>query len=102
MIAMNVTRLNLSAADMTRHIQKLAEKTEKVFFTKHALDRMEERRVTTEHVFTCLQKGNVFEIPFCNVRGEWECNVIRQVAGLETEIAVRVKLDEKILIITVI
>lgn len=103
MIGMNeVVPINPTPDDMARHIRRIAEDSNNIIFTGHARQRMQQRKITSRHVITCLREGSCDnkEWPYQNESGEWCCRMIRKVAGLEVTLAVAVNWNKNIIIIT--
>jgi len=97
----NILPLNPSPEDLARHINRLAEGTHKVIFTKHARERMTERRITSRHVIACLRKGRVIEGPYQGMKGDWRCTMIRVVSGTDVTVAVAVNFKDDVIVVTV-
>lgn len=76
-----VTNFRLTPGEATRRIRQTAEKTEKVIFGDHALERMEERGITDAQVYEVLRKGHVSEPPALTELGEWKCKIVKQLRG---------------------
>jgi len=74
-----------------RIIREVAADTSRVKFSRHALDRMEERGFTTGQVYTCLQRGGIHEPVHQDVRGDHKCTLRHLCAGDEVRVAVALK-----------
>ncbi len=60
----NVIQLHgLSREEATRYIQEIARDSSRVFFSRHAKERMIERGVTRKEVIDCLDRFKFFEEP---------------------------------------
>ncbi len=64
-------------AQLRDQIRKLATDSKNVFFGDHALDRMEEREITTLDALRVLRTGEISGdiAPGKNV-GEWKCKIV--------------------------
>lgn len=76
-----MTTFRLTVGEAARRIHQTAEKTECVFFGKHALERMEERGITDAQVYEVLRTGHVTEPPALTELGEWKCKIVKQLRG---------------------
>lgn len=68
----NVTELNLTPQSACPIIKVIAAESDKVFFTIHAEERMEQRGITRTQVLRCLKSGKINEGPARNTKGDWE------------------------------
>ncbi len=60
----NIIQLHgLSREEAERYIQEISRDTKRVFFSRHANERMLERRVTRKEVISCLDRFTFFEEP---------------------------------------
>ncbi|HEV2565864.1 MAG TPA: DUF4258 domain-containing protein [Microvirga sp.] len=63
-------------------IRFLSEHSERVIFGEHAQERMEERGITDDEVFTVLRIGELKgRITPGKSAGEWKCKVVAQPRG---------------------
>ncbi|MEM6780295.1 MAG: DUF4258 domain-containing protein [Pseudomonadota bacterium] len=88
---------------MARQVNMLAEDTSRIILKNHTKQRMRQRNITMKHVVECLRQGTCAggDWPHQNPQGEWVCNMVRCVAGLDVQVATRVIWDEKIIVVTV-
>ncbi|MCL2296970.1 MAG: DUF4258 domain-containing protein [Proteobacteria bacterium] len=91
--------------DVERTIRDLANDSGRVFVTRHAKERMLERRVTRPQILECLRKGRITEPLHQEASGSWIGTFSRTVAGQDVDVVA--KLQEKsdgefVLVITVI
>ncbi len=63
---MSLTRLSLQ--QLQRHIRTHATRTEQVFLTTHAKQRMAERKVSMAEVLECLRRGHLRTPPELDVK----------------------------------
>lgn len=69
-------------ADLVETIQRLAENTGLVFFSDHALERMEEREITQLDALRVLRSGRIVgDITAGKAAGEWKCKVVARLKG---------------------
>lgn len=77
-----VTEFRPRIDQMEATIRAVAADSRNVLFGEHALDRMEERGITTLDALRVLKKGNMAQPPVPGRRtGEWKCKIIAQVKG---------------------
>jgi hypothetical protein len=63
-------------------IQKAAAESKNVSFSSHALDRMEERGITTLDALRVLRTGEIKGgIESGQNAGEWKCKMVKQIKG---------------------
>jgi len=68
-----VLKINPSDKWVKETIQDIAMKSsERVYFTNHATERMQERDITNIQVIRCLRHGKVIEGPSVNMKGNWK------------------------------
>ena len=101
-----VTRLPNPLIDIEATIRRLAHNSAKVFMSKHAEDRLVERKLTMTQVYKCLQSGDVIEGPTLNSehRKGWMCRMQILSAGEMVQVACKLieARGDYILVITVI
>jgi len=83
--------LNMTDADAIRVLKDCATNDSRVFFSKHAIDRMMQRKITRPQVLSCLEKGKITESPFRDPKGDWRCTVEHYTAGSVVTVAVAIK-----------
>lgn len=84
---------------MTPHQAKailndLASDGRRVFFTRHAEERMVEREITRMQVLRCLQVGSFEEEPARDARGSWAMRLRLFTAGEYIRVAVAIDQDQ--------
>jgi hypothetical protein len=67
--------LKLNDANLQRLIREAAADTARVYFPKHATQRMRERAITPTQVYECLRRGSVSEPAHMNLHGNWQCTL---------------------------
>ncbi len=66
----------MSNAQLQRHIRLLAKSSGNVWFTQHALDRMQSRQVSDLEVLECLRHGLIQRPPVIDrVSGDLKCRM---------------------------
>jgi hypothetical protein len=77
-----VTAFRPRTADMLATIRTAAADSKNVMFGDHALDRMEERGITTLDALRILRTGDIDEPPEPGrQKGEWKCKVTARLRG---------------------
>jgi len=67
---------------LVRLVQETAEDSSKVKFAEHALDRMEERGITTLDTLRVLRSGDIKgPIEAGKNKGEWKCKIVKLMKG---------------------
>ncbi|MDH5731056.1 MAG: DUF4258 domain-containing protein [Gammaproteobacteria bacterium] len=88
-----------------RAIEICKDKSKKVFFTDHALERMRQRKLTRSQVERCIRTGALIEGPSIGSKGEWECKFELFTAGDKIAVVVGLLYEDpgkRILVITTI
>lgn len=77
-----IARFEPRPTQLLATIQKLALDTGRVFFSNHALDRMEEREISQLDALRVLRSGRIVgEITAGQKAGEWKCKVVAKLKG---------------------
>lgn len=83
-------------------IHKLAEESTNIKFTRHAMERMEERGITDRQVERVLRRGCVVGMPEQVKKNEWKCKLVREGnANRDIGVVTVIKSGEKLIIVTV-
>ena len=82
-------------------LREIAEDSARVIFTKHANQRLRQRKVSPVQVITCLQRGTVSESVALDMHGNWKLTVSHRLAGKDLNVAVVIDLPNRAIIITV-
>ena len=88
------TPLKLNDANLQRLIRDAASDTARVFFPKHAKQRMLERNITPTQVYQCLRRGSVSEPAHMNLHGNWQCTLKWRHAGDDVSVAAALERDD--------
>lgn len=103
-----IAEFPLSSHSAKKLINDIASNyTSRVFISKHARDRMEQRQVTRMQLFHILRNkhSRVTEAPHLTPKGDWKCNLQGMAAGDLIEVVVSLKRhedDPSIYVVTVI
>jgi Domain of unknown function (DUF4258) len=69
-------------AQLLQTVQAISADSSNVKFSNHALDRMEERGITTLDTLRVLRSGDIKgSIEAGNNKGEWRCKITKQMKG---------------------
>jgi len=85
--------LRMTDDHFLRILREVAEDTPKVKFSRHARERLQERRFTTVQVLRCIRTGFLYEPVHQDARGDWKCTLRHVWAGDEIKVAVALKRD---------
>lgn len=96
-----VLPIRLSRAAALTVIRAAAEDTSQIIVTRHAEQRMRQRRITMRQVVACLRLGVMTEGPALDIKGCWSCRIERMVAGDDVKVALAIDPLAKVIIITV-
>lgn len=92
-----------SLSEAERIIRTLTEKGE-IGWSRHCIERMKQRGITTPQVLNCLLKGKVTETPFLTHEngGGYETRVEKGAAGDWLRVVVCLKFEQRVLIVAAI
>jgi len=90
----NALPFPLSKKKATQILREVSEDSGRVFFTKHARERMQERCITRPDVMCCLEEGQITDGPFPNPNGNWQCTMNWFRAGSPLTVVVVIDYDE--------
>lgn len=82
-------------------LREIATDSTNIIFTKHALQRMRERKVTTAQVIAWLASGCASEPVALDLHGNWKLTVTQRVAGAELNVSVAIDAPSRAIVITV-
>ena len=100
----NVVDFDFSAPSALAILRECAKDDRRVQYSPHALQRMNERKVTNMQVLRCLCRGTITENPHRDIKGDWKCTVSNYDSGQYINVAVvfkQNKNNERAVIITV-
>ena len=93
--------MRMNDAMALKVLREIAEDSARVIFTKHANQRLRQRKVSPVQVITCLQRGTVSESVALDMHGNWKLTVSHRLAGKDLNVAVVIDLPNRAIIITV-
>ena len=93
--------LRMNDATALRVLREIAEDSARVIFTKHASQRMRQRKVSPVQVIACLQRGIIREPVALDLHGNWKLTVSHRVAGRDLNVAVAIDVPSRAIVITV-
>lgn len=71
----------LGRREVVARVHELARNTFNITWTKHALERLDERGVTTRQVLSTMRLGEAERDPSPDQDGDWEVVLIKRSAG---------------------
>jgi len=86
--------LRLSAAGFLKKLRAIVKDSSRVVLTKHAKQRMKERRINQRQVMECLGKGRICEPAHLTIQGDWKATLEHQYAGDLVRVAVAIERQE--------
>ena len=93
--------LRMNDTTALRILREIAEDSARVIFTKHASQRMRQRKVSPVQVIACLQRGIIREPVALDLHGNWKLTVSHRVAGRDLNVAVAIDVPSRAIVITV-
>jgi hypothetical protein len=66
-----VQPLRLSDAGFLKKLRVIAKDSNHVVLTKHAKQRMRQRRINQRQIIECLRKGRICEPAHLSIHGDW-------------------------------
>ena len=73
----------MNDANLRRLIAETAADSKRIVLLPHAREKMAERHITMRQVIDCLLHGVVSQPAFMNIKGNWQCTLMRRNAGDE-------------------
>jgi Domain of unknown function (DUF4258) len=93
--------LRMNDATALKLLREIAGDSARVIFTRHAMQRMRQRKVSPMQVLTCLQRGIVSEPVALDLHGNWKLTLSHCVAGKDLDVAVAIDVPNRAIVITV-
>ena len=93
--------LRMNDTTALRILREIAEDSARVIFTKHASQRMRQRKVSPVQVIACLQRGIIREPVALDLHRNWKLTVSHRVAGRDLNVAVAIDVPNRAIVITV-
>ena len=85
---------------VVRRVRQLAENTCNIEWTRHTLERQDEREITSRQVLSTLRRGCLVCEPVLD-DGAWKVTMTRRCAGRRIRVAVSVTKRDELFIVTV-
>jgi hypothetical protein len=89
-----VQAMRLSDVGFLKKLRAIAKDSDRVVLTKHAKQRMRQRRVNYRQVMECLRKGRICEPAQLTIHGDWKATVEHQYAGDAVRVVVAIERQE--------
>jgi len=70
--------LKLSNEEAERYVKEISRDSSKVIYTRHALERMDQRHVTRKQVLQCLSRFRIVEEPHRTPNANWKMAIEAQ------------------------
>lgn len=94
----------LNDANFLLHMREILQ-ARSMFLTDHAKKRMVQRRVSSQQILQCLQRGSIDEPAHLTIQGDWSATIGYFTGGDFVKVAAAISKDNKgeiIIVITVI
>lgn len=85
---------DLRPEEVVDRVHELAAKASNIYWTAHALTRMEERDITTRQVLSTLRLGRAVDPPRFDQDGDCEVVLVRRSAGTAVRVAVAISWNQ--------
>ena len=89
-----------SAGQILRRIRRLAKDTGNITWTMHALDRMDERAITSRQALETVRRGEIVAGPETDEYGDAKVTLKRRYAGQLVRVVVAISERDELTIIT--
>lgn len=89
-----VQSLRLSDAGFLKKLRAIAKDSDRVVLTKHAKQRMRQRRVNYRQIMECLRRGRICEPAHFTIHGDWVATLEHQYAGDAVRVVVAIERQE--------
>lgn len=83
--------IQLSDAGFIKKLRNIVKDSHRVVLTKHARQRMKQRRINQRQVMECLSKGRIYEPAHLTIQGDWKATLEHQYAGDLIRVAVAIE-----------
>jgi len=94
-------RVPLPPKEALAQVRRRAEHSRNIAWTEHALDRMDEREVTSRQALRTMREGDIAGRIVPDGDGEWKVAVKRRDAGRTVHVVMALSGDEDLTVITV-
>lgn len=89
-----VQTLRLSDAGFLKKLRVIVKDSDRVVLTKHAKQRMRQRRINQRQIMECLRKGRICEPAHLTIHGDWMATLEHQYAGDAVRVVVAIERQE--------
>ena len=89
-----VQPMRLSDAGFLKKLRVIAKDSHRVVLTKHAKQRMKQRRINQRQIMECLRKGQIHEPAHLTVHGDWKATLEHQYGGDVVRVVVAIERQE--------
>jgi len=89
-----VQPIRLTDAGFLKKLRAIAKDSQRVVLTKHARQRMRERRINLRQIMECLRKGFIHEPAHVTIHGDWKATLEHHCAGDVVRVAVAIERQE--------
>ena len=86
--------LKLSDAGFLRRLREITRDSYQVVLTKHAKQRMKQRRISFPQVLECLRNGRIVEPAYTTIQGDWKATLEHSYAGDMVQVVVAIETQE--------
>ncbi len=86
--------MQVSDAGFLKKWRAIVKDSDRVVLTKHAKQRMRDRRINQRQIMECLRKGRIYEPAHLAIRGDWKATLEHQYAGDVVRVAVAIERQE--------
>jgi uncharacterized protein DUF4258 len=86
-----VQAMRLSDAGFLKKLRAIVKDSHRVVLTKHAKQRMRQRRVNYRQVTECLRKGRICEPAHLAIQGDWKATLEHRYAGDVVRVVVAIE-----------
>ena len=86
--------LRLSDAGFLKKLRAIVKDSHRVVLTKHAKQRMRQRRINQRQIIECLRKGRICEAAHMSIHGDWMATLEHQYAGDAVRVVVAIEQQE--------
>lgn len=89
-----VKPIQLTDVSFLKKLRGVAKDSHRVILTKHAKQRMKQRRINLRQLLECLRKGRIYEPAHLTIQGDWKATLEHQYAGDVVRVAVAIERQE--------
>ncbi len=86
--------MRLGDAGFLKKLRAIARDSYRIVLTKHAKQRMKQRRINQRQVMECLRKGRICEPAHLAIQGDWVATLEYRYAGDAVRVVVAIERQE--------